>query len=128
MCYFRITLNRKSRTYNFQQSISSIFMIMALVWLTVSAPFVYAARQKALAEKSMKCERSSDDKTSNPLGNNTEEKAPSGTSSFSEEYLHHSDELFHAAEIFLSYHAPHDVAEYRAFHGELLCPPPNLIS
>ncbi|HTD94681.1 MAG TPA: hypothetical protein VK644_12740 [Chitinophagaceae bacterium] len=128
MRYFRITVNQKSRIYNFRHSVSSIFMIIALIWLTISVPFVYAAQQNALVEKNMKSERISNDKSSNPLGSNTEEKAPSGINSFSEEYLHHSDELFHAAEIFLSYHAPHDIAEYRAFHGELLCPPPNLIS
>ena len=36
--------NRKK--YNPLQQLSAVFMIMALLWLTISAPFVIAAQQK----------------------------------------------------------------------------------
>lgn len=122
------------RTHTKAQAFASIFLMFALLWLTVSIPFVYAG-QKKLAEEKKICklaERQQQDKdddqsSCNPFGNNSEEKAPSGSgvSNLSEEYLHHSDDLFHAVELFLSHHHIHSVDEYVSYHGEMLCPPPN---
>ncbi|MET0635956.1 MAG: hypothetical protein ABWZ25_07995 [Chitinophagaceae bacterium] len=123
-----------TKTHTKFQMAASIFMILALVWLTVSVPFVYAGQQKLAAEKKISKQvhhqdEDSGDQSCNPFGNNTEEKAPSsGINSLSEEFLHLSDDLFHAVELFLSHHSVHSVDEYISFHGEMLCPPPNRLS
>lgn len=105
-------------------------MIVTLLWMTVSAPFVVAGRQAAAAEKQMQWADlvdSEDQSSCNPFGNNTEEKVPCSTS-FSEEYLHHTDESFHAAELASQHTRCQAVKEYVAFHGEMLCPPPNAMA
>ena len=123
---------KKSHTK--MQLATSVFMMLALLWLTISLPFVYAGQQKIAAEKKVckqmqLADEENGDQSCNPFGNNTEEKAPStGINSFSEEYLHHSEDLFHAVELFLSHHHVHSVDEYVSFHGEMLCPPPNHVS
>ena len=125
------------RIHTKTQAFASIFMMVALLWLTVSVPFVYAGQQKIAAEKEVckiakqqqqQQDEDGDQSSCNPFGNNTEEKASSGINTLSEEYLHHSEDLFHAVELFLSHHHVHSVDEYLAYHGELLCPPPNVLS
>src|SRR4051794_29390800 len=86
-------MNRKRRTYNLFQLASAVFMILALVWLTVSLPFVYAGQQKHAQKEKITITQNSlsdtnDEETStNPFGNTTEEKNSNSTS-LSEEYLH----------------------------------------
>ncbi|RYY59843.1 MAG: hypothetical protein EOO05_12010 [Chitinophagaceae bacterium] len=123
------------RLHTKAQGFASVFMMAALLWLTISVPFVYAGQQKIAAEKKVcklarqQQQKQDDDRSScNPFGNNTEEKAPSGVNTLSEEYLHHSEDLFHAVELFLSHHHVHSVDEYVSYHGEMLCPPPNALS
>lgn len=107
-----------------------MFMILTLLWLTVSMPIVYAAQQLSQVETGLIHDQPADmstgdeDNPCNPFGNNTEEKAPSG--SITEEYHtdDHSD-LFHMAELISAHKRCHAPAEYVAFHGEMLCPPPN---
>ncbi len=89
-------------------------MILALLWLTMSAPFVNAGQQ--LQAKYNTADTGSplagtEEEAANPFGNTTEEKAP-GTS-FSEEFLH-------------DHHKAENTDLYTAFHGELLVPPPNI--
>jgi len=106
-------------------------MIVTLLWMTVSAPFVVAASQIMAQERQVHWNDLSDadDQSCNPFGNNTEEKAStSAATSFSEEYLHHTDEQFHAAELASQHSRCQAVKEYVAFHGEMLCPPPNTIA
>lgn len=108
---------------------SAVCLILALLWLTISAPFVYACQQE-LAKKS-KTEQSraplagNEEETANPFGNNTEEKAPS-SSSFSEEYLHDQHHDAHFFPLTLSYQKCENAGTYVAYHGELLVPPPNV--
>lgn len=68
-----------------------------------------------------------EEETSNPFGNNTEEKAPNSGNSFSEEYLH----IQHINHPYFSktsqYHKFENADIYIAFHGELLVPPPNFL-
>lgn len=105
-------------------------MIVTLLWMTVSAPFVVAASHMIAQERQMHWGDLSDndEQSCNPFGNNTEEKASSTSTSFSEEYLHHTDEQFHAAELASQHSRCQTVKEYVAFHGEMLCPPPNTIA
>ena len=104
-------------------------MILALLWLTVSIPFVNASRQ-ALAHQEHKAlatsDTANDEQSTNPFGNTTEEKAPCGSSSLSEEYLHdhHSHDPFFV--VVSQFHKCENAGTYNAFHGELLVPPPNV--
>jgi hypothetical protein len=119
-------MKRKKKTYSFFQLLSAIGMVLALLWLTVSTPFVYANQQQQAKQEqgcpSLPC---NSDEESSPFGNSTEEKTPSSTS-FSEEYLHDSD---HSTEFFAAAapdHLSQNAGTYIAFHGELLVPPPNV--
>jgi len=102
-------------------------MILALVWLTISAPFVYASIQEHASlnkiENGGSLLSATEEETANPFGNTTEEKAPNTT--LSEEYLHdhHSTDSFFS--IALQFHKCENADTYHAFHGELLVPPPN---
>lgn len=121
--------NRK--TYNILHLVSAGFLILTLLWLTISIPFVYASQQE-LAKQQLGTDHqfslpAAEEETTNPLGNTTEEKAPGNSlTSVSEEYLHdsHSEEgIFSIAS---QYHNCEDFGTYLAFHGELLVPPPNV--
>src|SRR5688572_26644128 len=117
------------RTYSISQLASAVFMIAALLWLTISAPFVIASQQQIA-----KCEKMAeagspfsdcDEENANPFGNNTEEKSSNGANSFSEEYLHDHHKADHFISIVSLYHKCENADTYVAFHGELLVPPPN---
>jgi hypothetical protein len=126
MHYFAALLMTNRQSYSILSKISALCMIISLVWLTVSAPFVFAAQQELA--KLNKTERAAmpiqGNEEESPFGNSTEEKAPSSTS-FSEEYLHDHHLDHHFLLIGLRYHKNFDAGTYIAFHGELLVPPPN---
>ena len=123
-------MKRNQQTYNVLQLVSAVFMILALLWLTISTPFVYNCQQNKIEkEKIAAAHNATDDATeesssTNPYGNNTEEKNPNSTS-LSEEYLHHH--FVHNNFSFISSRAYkcEKVDTYIAYHGELLVPPPN---
>jgi hypothetical protein len=120
-------MKRNQNTYNVFQLISALFMILALLWLTISAPFVFAGQQELAKQnqtKSAGTPLGNEEEATNPFGNNTEEKAPA-SSSFSEEYLHDHHTTNHFFSISLQYHKLKDAGTYTAFHGELHSPPPN---
>jgi hypothetical protein len=122
-------MKRARKTYNVFQLSSAIVMIVALLWLTVSAPFVNAAQQELAKHTTVTntgdtpCE---EEETNNSLGNTTEEKKPSGNNSLSEEYLHnhHMDESF--ISIISQKHKCENAGIYVAYHGELDVPPPDV--
>jgi hypothetical protein len=121
-------MRKERKIYTFFQLVSAGFMIMALLWLTVSAPFVYASQQSLIKhEQKADCGSPiSNEEETNPFGNSTEEKTPGSTAnSISEEYLHdhHTSDFFFF--IASQYHKCEDAGTYIAFHGELLVPPPN---
>ncbi|MBO9658853.1 MAG: hypothetical protein J7527_08500 [Chitinophagaceae bacterium] len=93
-------------------------MILMLVWLTISAPFVGASmQQKAKTEKK--------GNSTSPLAGTEEEKAPSSPSSTANEYLHENEELSHAYTTVVTSYRTHHIPAYIAFHGELVSPPPK---
>ena len=119
-------MRKKRKIFNGIQLVSAVCMILALLWLTVSLPFIYANQQEiAKLEKSSPSNfpLSGNDEESNPLGGNTEEKAPN--SSVSEEYLHDHHKSDYFISIAAQYHKCENADTYIAFHGELLVPPPN---
>lgn len=132
MHYFRSSfMKRDKKFYSAFHLVSAIFLMIALLWLTVSTPFLFASQQY-LAKQSKAAAAhlpvsSNDEEAASPVSNanTTEEKVPSGNS-LSEEYLHdnHTEDSFFS--IVSQYHKCEDAGTYIAFHGELLVPPPNL--
>lgn len=129
MHYFALLLMKNTpQPYSFFHRVSAIMMIVALSWLTVSAPFVYEQQQKIAKENSAGFANlpiGGTEEEANPFSGSTEEKAPKTLNTFSEEYLHDH----HQSEYFLSiasqFHKGEDATTYIAYHGELLVPPPN---
>jgi hypothetical protein len=117
----------KRNHISFVQAGSAICMILALLWLTVSAPFVYAASQAKAQQHTMNNAGSplagNEEETTNPLGSSTEEKAPA--SSFSEEYLHDHSKTENLFSSNLQHDPSQNAGTYIAFHGELDVPPPD---
>jgi hypothetical protein len=129
MQYFAVLLMKNiPQPYSFFQRISAIMMIVALAWLTISAPFVFEQQQKMAKQNHSACADlpiSGTEEEANPFSSATEEKAPKTLNTFSEEYLHNH----HPSEYFLSIASQFQKCEnagiYVAYHGELLVPPPN---
>jgi hypothetical protein len=120
-------MKKTRRKYSRLQIASAVLMAVALLWLTVSLPFVYAGQQELAKQEQTFSDNpipaGAEEENANPYGNNTEEKAPSSTS-VSEEYLHdhHSDYFFASIS---QYHKCENADAYTAFHGEVQVPPPN---
>jgi|SRR5687768_2832241 len=111
------------------QLASAVFMILALLWLTISLPFVYEKQQQLEKDQIANHDSSSGENTeesSNPFGNTTEEKNPNSSNSFSEEFLHDHHIHDHYFSISSQYHKCENVATYIAFHGDLEVPPPDV--
>ena len=122
-------MKRNRKIYSVFHLCSAVFLILALMWLTVSTPFVIASQQEQARQHKIEKTVSSqlagnEEETSNPFGNNTEEKAPTSTN-FSEEFLHSFHIISHFYTEISQYHKHENSDTYVAFHGELLVPPPN---
>ena len=92
MYYFALLLMKNiPQPYSLFHRVSAIMMIVALSWLTISAPFVYEQQQKIAKENSSGFANlpiAGTDEEANPFSGSTEEKAPKTLNTFSEEYLH----------------------------------------
>ena len=129
MYYFALLLMKKvSHSYNFFQRLSATMMIVALSWLTISAPFVFEQQQKIAKQNTSATADlpvAGTEEESNPFSGSTEEKAPKSLSTFSEEYLHDHHQSEYLFSIASKFHKCEDADTYVAYHGELLVPPPN---
>jgi hypothetical protein len=115
----------KKGTYFLKHKISSIVMLCALAWLTISLPFVYADQQdKKIAALQEQTDVPVEDSNSNLLTNTTEEKTEGGVNTLSE-YLHDVHAQEHATIIVKQYYKCHASDLYFAFHPELISPPPD---
>lgn len=114
-------------TYNGGSAFSAVFMICALLWLTICAPFVFASQQREAAKSHIAANSSPVDGAEEecPVGS-AEEKTP-GSGSLAEEYLHeqHVEESF--LLLSLRYQKCENADDYLAYHGEVQVPPPNSI-
>ncbi|MEO7923356.1 MAG: hypothetical protein ABIR30_06740 [Chitinophagaceae bacterium] len=121
-------MKSKAKIFSVSHLVSAVFMVLALLWLTVSTPFVFASQQhSAKYSKTTSTQDNlpgSEEESANPFGNSTEEKRP-GSNSLSEEYLHDMASLDPIVSIIVRYRKCENADEYHAFHGELLVPPPN---
>jgi hypothetical protein len=131
MYYFAaLIVKSNKKIYDIASKVSAIFMVLALLWLTISAPFVFSA-QREIIKQSKTADANipmggTEEESTNPFGNNTEEKA-SANNTFSEEYLHDHHLIDHFFSSIMRYHKCVDADTYVAFHGELLVPPPNYV-
>jgi hypothetical protein len=122
-------MTRDKKPYSPSQLISALLMMLALIWLTVSIPFVYNSQQQ-LAKQNQTASPANvalaEEECGSGLGNTTEEKKSSNGSSLTEEYLHH----LHIDDLFISQisqsHNSENAGVYNAFHGEVQVPPPNV--
>lgn len=121
-------MKRRHNIYSVSQLFSAVIMIVALAWLTVSTPFVYASQQELAKQHKMEKAGSplagTEEESSKPGGKNTEEKTQ-GSTSLSEEYLHNNPKSDYFFTLSLQYQKCENADIYIAFHGELLVPPPN---
>ena len=121
-------MKKVPQPYSFFNRISALMMMVALSWLTISAPFVYEQQQE-IAKKSSSASAelpiAGSEEEANPFSGSTEEKAPKTLNTFSEEYLHDQHQSEYFFSIASQFHKGEDAATYIAYHGELLVPPPN---
>lgn len=123
-------MRKVKKPYNIFQLGSAVFMMLALLWLTISTPFVYANEQKQAEHKNISLNSSlmdaNEEDCSNPFGNTTEEKNPNSGNLFSEEYLHDQHIHDHFFSLDGQNYKSEDADTYTAFHGEVQVPPPNV--
>lgn len=117
---------RHHSTHNIKQFVSSIVMMLALVWLTVSTPFVYSAQQQVNSVSAVHTDDATDiDDDTNPFANTTEEKTESGGNTLSE-YLHDMHQHLPYVAVAQKFSKCHPSDLYYAFHPELISPPPEV--
>jgi len=122
-------MRKKESSVSMKLKVSSALMLVALFWLTMSISVVYNAQQHIAKEKIALSHNhflNDDESLINPLANTTEEKCTNSFNTLSEEYLHHhhEDDFNCSGKNISDYHHGHEDT-YIAFHGEMLCPPPN---
>ncbi|OLY93934.1 hypothetical protein SAMN05444008_1119 [Cnuella takakiae] len=103
------------------QRFHSLLMMVLLLWLTVSAPVVYAAQQDTLVAWH---DLADDDDSGNPLSGTNEEKVEGGATSLSE-YLHEVHPPLPPLGAALAAFKAHAAETLQVFHPELLSPPPE---
>ena len=124
-----LRMQRKKKTYNVFQRFTSVFLMLTLVWLTISIPYVYSSQLQLAADGvsvGIPLSVTAEEESHNPFGNTTEEKGP-GNNSMTEEYLHGNEDTGGFFTATSPMYNCVDWGTYHAFHGELLVPPPNVI-
>jgi hypothetical protein len=114
---------KDKKPYSTLQKASSLLMLLALAWLTVSLPFVYNSQQ--LQKELVKETKATPDDNSNPLANTTEEKTENGSNTLSE-YLHEIHITEQPVSFIKNVYKHHPADLYIAFHPEYICPPPDV--
>ena len=102
---------------------SALLMVLALGWLTISTPFIYAAQQQYCLSSMVDLEETQTEEL--PFSNNTEERSENSTSNISE-YLHEMHHNDRPSSLFVKFYKCHPSELYFAFHPELISPPPEL--
>lgn len=100
-----------------------MLMLLALLWLSVSTPFIYAAQQQLAA---LSQPTAAGDEDRNPLASTNEEKSASGVYAISE-YLHEVTVAGTPTAYLVKYEKCHPSNLYFAYHPELHSPPPNIL-
>jgi hypothetical protein len=98
-------------------------MILALAWLTVSTPFVFAEQQRQAA-MALETSPGETEECFDPFASTTEEKTEGGANTLSE-FLHDHHIHLSGSDLPLKHEKCHTANVYVAYHGELLSPPPE---
>jgi TFIIF-interacting CTD phosphatase-like protein len=96
-------------------------MIMALLWLTVSTPFVFRVQQEQKKEIQKQSKQTDNN---NPFSNTTEEKNETGVNTLSE-YLHDHPSPEKNFILVTRLYKRYPSSIYCEHHPELLSPPPE---
>lgn len=129
-------MKKNRKPYSIFQKVSSIFLMLTLLWLTVSTPFIISSQEELSksqrgvnncngANNSCPLDDCSDETNDGGANNNIEEKVPT-TNNLTEEFLHEYHHIQHFISQRSQYHKLENSDTYTAFHGELLVPPPNV--
>src|SRR5690349_18149997 len=110
-------MKRSQDLFFIRHIVSSVFMVLALLWLTISTPFVYSTQQKQI-QKEQKYQ------SNNSFSNTTEEKNESGVNTLSE-YLHDQPSLENSCTLLVRLYKRYPSKIYYEYHPELLSPPPE---
>lgn len=119
---FADQMKQSQKIFSTRQIGSSLFMITALLWLTVSTPFVFKAQQEQ--KKEIQKQSKQNATTNNPFSNTTEEKNESSLNTLSE-YLHESPSLENSFVFIDTSYKPYSSKIYFEHKPELLSPPPE---
>jgi hypothetical protein len=116
-------MKRSKKIFSALHVASSVFMMLALLWLTICTPFVNEAYE-IKKEISQKFPDQQSDEEANLFSNTTEEKNPNANSL--SEYLHDT-QTFEKTSIALTkfYKCPPSDL-YFEYHPELISPPPEV--
>lgn len=122
-CTFAQHMSKTNGTYyTANHRFTGMVMMLLLLWLTVSMPFAFAQQEQ---KKVMQANQQTQADNTNPLANTNEEIPESGTTNFSEEYLHEQHDAARHFIILGTYYKCHKAGFYINFHPELFSPPPE---
>lgn len=116
-------MKKSGQLFTLTQVLSSIVMLVLLLWLTVCLPIVNGSQKATKAQTEQKGKESKSD-DSNPLSNSNEEKSENGASLLSE-YIHEIPVLERHFIILTNAFKGHPSALYIAYHPDLIIPPPE---
>lgn len=114
---------KQNASYINRYRLASLLMLLALSWLCISTPFVNVAREIS-NELALNIYSNSSETGNIQFPNSSEEKTETGLNNLSE-YIQHHEVGEHAMPIASICFHNTSIALYRAFHEELLTPPPN---
>lgn len=114
-------MKRSQYAYPLRHVISSLLLIMTLLWLTVSTPFVFKAQQEQKKETQKQSKQTDN---TNPFSNTTEEKNESGVNTLSE-YLHEPPSIENNFITLTRLYKLYSSKIYFGHHPELISPPPE---
>ncbi len=120
-------MKETTHIYSLLPKINACFMILALLSLTISAPLSFSnqfSKNSQTGHQSQIPVSAGEEESTNPLGNNTEEKVPAGANPL-EEFLHDSSDAAFIGGNDLRKFDSRDADIFIDFHQELLVPPPN---
>lgn len=113
---------KAKHTYRLTESVSAAFMVLTLLWLTVSTPFIIEVQKELNTTCStLPSEQSQEDNT-NPFSGMNEEKSSEISIS---EYLHSGTALISRHSLNIEHADTQGADIYIAYYGELLSPPPE---
>jgi hypothetical protein len=117
-------MRQKTPSFTIAHKIGSLLLMLALLWLSVSTPYVYRFQQKVKAEKQAQTNAPDEDSEGSLNNNINEEKSESGPNTL-QEYLHEPLHLEHPSLAQVNEYGHFEQKASIAYHPELISPPPE---